>query len=291
MIRLRWFFFILAALFCLAGILQAADAPKSAFNTARVVAAEEAQREAILNKAETLVAEGKALVNKRKYPEGDAKFKEARLEFAKLAGNYVDLQLQKLDNYTRWFKLKWAKSEAVEARKAFADGKYDKAIVQAREVMQIDEIDPVMKDKMQAFVANCQKYIDGEKFHQAIQLEALDPEHSVRHYEIDVSMKQADILIKNKQYIRARDTLEKILVRDPYSIKAMTKLKRVYNELIKMGRIRHYNDTLERMAEIKWKWSEAVLPLPAIKPKSSGPIVSSRGFSGLYRKLNKLSNF
>jgi general secretion pathway protein D len=120
----------------------------------------------------------------------------------------------------------------------------------------------------------CEKAIAASEFREQIALDTVDPGRSLRLTNIAVNMAQAEILIKNQEYMNARDALEAILVKDPYNIKAMRMLKNLYEKIYASASTRRYNEYLETMVVNEWNWSEAVLPKPADKP--SGTLVTKQ---------------
>ena len=114
---------------------------------------------------------------------------------------------------------------------------------------------------------------------------AFDPERPLRKSEIEVSLAQAKILIGNEEYIRARDALEKVLVRDPYNEKATKLLQVVYDKLYQAGKLRRVNEEREIIAENRWNWNQAVFPAPAIKPAQGAVAVEK---SELADKLSEI---
>lgn len=242
-----------------------------------------AERQKKFDNGKALVTKAETLLKEQKFEEAETSFSEARTEFEKLSGPYAMHQLKNLDFDILKLKIEQAKALEQEAHAAFIEKKYDKAIVLYRDAMQIN---PDSSEKLEHLISKCEKEINSVDFKEITDWETFDPERPVRTYEIDASLKQAEVLIKNEQYIRARDTLEKILVRDPYNQKATMLLKDIYVKLFNTGRLRRDNDSLERMAEVRWKWNEAVLPLPAEKPPVK-PEISTSG-KGLYDRLTEI---
>jgi general secretion pathway protein D len=200
------------------------------------------------------------------------------------------------------------------ARQAYAEKKYDKAVIlaNAAQKININAIDQARKFKMECktaplgtkkldglvdeglrktetlrdFEKNCKKQIASDKFEKDTDFPAFDPERPVRQSEIEVSLAQAKVLIGNQEYIRARDALEKVLVRDPYNEKATRILQVVYDKLYQAGKQRRINEEREIIAENRWNWNQAVLPTPAIKPAQGNAVAVEK--SELADKLSEI---
>ena len=221
-----------------------------------------------LNEAIEMIKNGKELASDNEFDEAEAEFNNAIEKINALGGDKAELKLKQLFAYLVSFRLKWEQSLMNDAYAAFGDKNYDLSVIKAREAQSIDQLPENRKAKIQIFVELCEKRMDSLDYKEKTSLtyKDVDPDNKTRNYEIDVAMKNADTLMKNKQYTRARDSLEKILVRDPYNFKATEKLKRLYKKLIVAGKERARSDLLERTTEVIWKWNEPVLPVPAKRP-------------------------
>lgn len=247
------------------------------------------EKQKALNEAVEMIKKGKELASNSEFEEAETEFNNAKEKINALGGDNAELKLKQLLAYLVSFRMKWEQSLMNEAYAAFGDKNYDVAVIKAREAQSIDELPENRKAKIQIFVELCEKRMDSLVFKEktALTYKDVDPDNKTRKYEIDVAMKNADTLIKNKQYTRARDSLEKILVRDPYNFKATEKLKRLYKKLISVGIERKRSDLLERVSEVQWKWNEPVLPVPAKRPDRAETIKEVDG-GGLAEKLSRL---
>jgi general secretion pathway protein D len=249
---------------------------------------ENAERQQRLIDAKALMQEARTLVAEGRFEEADKQLGQSEAILAGLSGDLALLERDKLARMKRQTTILWAKSIEAEARRAYVEKDYDKAIMIARNATRLVGLDPVQRADLQSFIEECEGKIDATQFTDSLAVEVIDPEKEAREYDVDVSVAQARKLLATEQFTRARDTLEKVLVRDPYNVDAMEDLKKIYKELQRRGDLRRHNDFLERIAEVEWKWSEAVLPLPAVKPESAGAAVATRTQSNMYQKLNRL---
>lgn len=248
------------------------------------------KRKVIYDSAAHSVKEGKLLVADQKYTEANIKFVEAEKILESITGKWVQLREKQLINYIKSFRIKWAKSIENEAYREYINKNYDAAIIKVSETQLIPSLPKSLENELKRFVTLCQNKIEQANYKEKTSLEYkdVDPDNKIRNYEIDVAMRKAKMLLSNNQLVRARDAFEKILVRDPYNFKATYELKKLYKSLRKIGIDRRNNDKLERMAEITWKWNEAVLPSPAKRPEAIDTIKAKTGNSTLMNKLDDI---
>lgn len=88
-------------------------------------------------------------------------------------------------------------------------------------------------------------------------------------YDIEVLMKQADVLIKAGRYQLAKDKYEQILLKDIYNYKAIEGLRSVNKQIEKIGTRRLYTQDKERIAEVAWKQTTPILPKVANKGREA----------------------
>jgi len=251
---------------------------------------EEKKRKVIYDSAAKSVKEGKLLVAEKKYTEANVKFLEAEKILESITGKWVKLREKQLIHAIKSFRIKWAKSIENEAYKEYINKNYDAAIIKVSETQLIPSLPKSLENELKRFVTLCQNKIEQDIYKEKTSLnyKDVDPDNKIRNYEIDVAMRKAKMLLSNNQLTRARDAFEKILVRDPYNFKATYELKKLYKTLRKIGIDRRNNDKLERMAEITWKWNEAVLPSPAKRPEAIDTIKAKTGNTTLMNKLDDI---
>ncbi len=291
-----------------------------------VVSAEDMQREENLKKnkeiADPIISgklfeEAKALADKQKFDDAIKLIDNAKADFDKsvkgLTGPAVDILKGKVEDGVASLKSRlgqYIKDIGFEAysacekpdelEKKSADvyyeelkGRYDRTKEILRKAVQADNsLTPGIQkaiDHCDARIrtAEALKLSDIEHSDQENPKFNMDPERPLRLYEMEVSLKQAEVLLDNDEFILARNALEKILARDPYNLKATNLLSNIYQKLYYFAKIRKYNDTLERLTEVRWKWNEPVLPAPAVKPPEEDNVSRSSN-SEMYEKLAKI---
>ena len=142
-------------------------------------------------------------------------------------------------------------------------------------------------DNVQALVTDCGKMEEAYNFRKETSLESIDPDYKRRTDEIKFLLRQAELHYRNRQFAKARDAVEKILVLDPFNQPAVRLLNQVYKKLYQVGLMRAENDAIEQMAEVEWKWNE---PVPSAEKGKEElvPRESSGNRSDLYEKLQKI---
>jgi general secretion pathway protein D len=179
------------------------------------------------------------------------------------------------------------------AEQSYAEEKFDKAIViteSAKKIFSdtVNQLGNLQKniqihsdrleglenaagnavERCASFKDKCEKEIAAADFDEKTSLQTIDLGRQARHADINAYMDKAVVLIKNQEYMKARDSLESILILDPYNMKATRMLKDLYEKLYQAGTNRRYNEYLETITANKWNWNEAVLPIPAEKPQA-----------------------
>ncbi len=168
------------------------------------------------------------------------------------------------------------------AGKTISEANYDSKALQ-----RISKDDPSFYKSVTTFMEDCDKMVEAIQFRNETSLSAVDPDNKRRKANIDVLLRESRILYKNKKYEKVRDNMEKVLVLDPYNQDAMTLLNKTYKKLYDVGMLRRENDALERLAEVEWKWNEAVLPEDSsISEEVPREMTGNR--STLYDKLQKI---
>ena len=127
------------------------------------------------------------------------------------------------------------------------------------------------------------KYETSEKF--------VDPKHADRLYNVDVLFEQGRKLYDDRQYDKARDKFDEILVINPYHVKAIQYIKQISGELYKEGDRRYELTHRERLAEAEWKYVPPIIPRTLSGNKEitgREPIPKDEGTSSIQKKLNDI---
>lgn len=186
-----------------------------------------------------------------------------------------------------------AKDNWENARKIFADISLD--IIRFQEKLNIKSSQlEKMKNNCEKEIEiiftkeeKCEKELAAIDFVEKTSMKNIDTGRDLRLNDINVNLAQAEIYIKNEEYMKARDALETVLMRDPYNIKATRILKNLYEKIFDAARVRRFNEYLETLTINEWNWNEAVLPRPADKPPVE-LITKQADRSSIASKLNDI---
>ncbi len=269
---------------------------------------EDRQRQQKVEVADKLFKKAKKLAVSKKYLEAQQLCEAALKEIDSMPGPFVDLQKQRINAYIVNLILQRVGELEYAARKAFLYKNYEESVSLAKEAVKImdDETDNAENTKnlknytklknfsgsidrsMEKLIKDCRKFISAAKYNEETSLKTIDPENESRKEDINLYLKEAEILYKNKRYEQVRDNLERVLMRDPFNEKAIFLLEKTYRKIYYVAKLRRYNEAIERLSEVEWKQTEGILPTEVIRPPESGPKVSDDTRSSLYEKMQKI---
>ena len=188
----------------------------------------------------------------------------------------------------------WSKNLEEEANASYLNKDYKKSIDlsdnSTNRLNDAKELNPNEKNglKKELLLKNKSKEeLKHTEFEKDISIDTIDPEHKNNKYKIDQYLNSAKVLIKSKQYVNARDILEKILVIDPYNQEAMKLLKNLYKELFSIGNLRKEVEEIDKLAEVVWGFNEPILPKDISRETENVEKVLNKD-SKLYEKLESL---
>ena len=151
----------------------------------------------------------------------------------------------------------WAMDIVAKVEKKSFGKNYAEAIKLCRKAA---EIYPPCKAKMDAKIKRFSVLRDAAARRHADSESKLIPSKKDDNYDIEVLMKQADVLIKAGRYQLAKDKYEQILLNDIYNYKAIEGLRAVNKMIEKIGTRRLYAQDKERIAEVAWEQTTPILP-------------------------------
>jgi general secretion pathway protein D len=151
----------------------------------------------------------------------------------------------------------WARDLAVQAEKESHVTEYEKAIELCKQAI---EIYPPCKKDLEKRIAKYERMKKALARKKEVAESKLIPGKAAQEYEIQVLMKQAQELFWAKQYTKAKDIYEKVLLMNPYNTVAIHQLRVTNRKIREIGTDRKYNTFKERTAEIEWKWATPIIP-------------------------------
>lgn len=254
-------------------------------NAKTIVADEKLKRQAVVDEVNALLKESENLYSKEKFYEANAKCVQAKAKLENITGPFVEQQKKKVENLIAKIKSRWARKLEDDANTAFLEKRYEDSAYLARTALGISN--ERQKD-LDSIIKKSNKHIDAAKYDEKTKLSTIDPDNSTKKYDIDILLKEAKIFMKDDRYEQAKDSLEKILIKDPYNSAATDLLEQVYRKLYMKAQKRRELEVIERMAEVNWNWNQGILPTKAIKPKESGPIEKRSSKAGIFEKLQNI---
>ena len=264
--------------------LSAADDSSSPAVT-EMVQTEQAARKAVIDEVSTLMEESRTLMLQEKFFEASRLCVTAKAKLQQLTGPYAELKMKKLNEFNETLKKRWASKLFYDANVAMQEKRYDEAISLAK---SLSRINPDKEDVANKIIETANSFKKSDDYKNKTALTTIDADNAERKEDIDILLQEAKVLYKNKEYGKAKISLEKILLKDPYNVDATFMLDKLYKREFEAGKQRRENEVLERMYETEWKWNEAVLPTEAVKPEDKGPQEADGSKSGIFEKLNKI---
>ena len=150
----------------------------------------------------------------------------------------------------------WAQKIFGEAEKTAQIGLYDEAIEKCEEAIKVYPLsEPLMRrtiDEYTIMKASAQYKKDTSS-------EELVPEAKNREKRISLLIRQGQTLYNTKQWNRAQEKFNQVMILDPYNITAIDYLRRIYIHESEVGQRRRGAVVLERAAEAMWKM---IAPIP-----------------------------
>ncbi len=179
--------------------------------------------------------------------------------------------------------------------------KCDMAIKECDEAVKSLSSTPKMENLIKRFNAISKRLLamrdrlvirkDSLKYTYETSEKFVDPKKDDRLYNIDVLFEQGRKFYNDRQYDKARDKFEEILVINPYHVKAIQYIKQISGELYKEGDRRYELMHRERITEVEWKYSPPIIPRTLSGNKEitgKDPILKDEGTSSIQKKLNDI---
>lgn len=273
-----------------------------AVDYASILKEESIQRENKVDSVEPLMADAISLRDAQKFKEAIAKCDAAlaRINEMNLGdGPSVIARKSMILQLKNEIRSQWGKVLITEARKfmqkGYGQAKSDQTLSTANLQKAIDLAREARREAPETIAAADEiiklgdKIMKSNKFVQETKLSTLDPDNTSRKEQIAIHLREAQIFYKSRQYSRARDVLEQILVLDPYNDKAVFELKKIYKKLYSFAELRRENEVLERLNELEWKWNNSILPRGDQIVEDRGPQEAvHEGKAQMYEKLQSI---
>jgi type II secretory pathway component GspD/PulD (secretin)/tetratricopeptide (TPR) repeat protein len=217
-----------------------------------------------------------------KYLEAKARLNKISLSQPRIAKKKENIDASLHNLYSDW-----AASLIREAQQLVSVAKVEAAIEKCN---QAGTYDPSRRELMDERI---RKYRDLKKqleLKEMTKPELIDNEKEQRDFDTKVALEQGKVFLKNRRYADARDKFEKVLLTDPYEVSAIRYLRQINEELDQVGVEKYHQVVSERIAEVRWRWSEPVNPVMS----DAGPDARSQvvrkgdGESGIRAKMKNI---
>ena len=162
-------------------------------------------------------------------------------------------EVQKMISNSYYF---WARKIFNEAEKTAQIGLYDEAIEKCEEAIKVYPLsEPIMRKTIDEYTI----MKSSAQYKKDTSEEELIPEAKNRVKRISVLIRQGQTLYNTKQWNRAQEKFNQVIILDPYNITAIDYLRRIYIHESEVGQRRQGAVYLEREAEALWKM---ISPIP-----------------------------
>ena len=162
-------------------------------------------------------------------------------------------EVQKMISNSYYF---WARKIFNEAEKTAQIGLYDEAIEKCEEAIKVYPLsEPIMRKTIDEYTI----MKSSAQYKKDTSEEELIPEAKNRVKRISVLIRQGQTLYNTKQWNRAQEKFNQVIILDPYNITAIDYLRRIYIHESEVGQRRQGAVYLEREAEALW---EMISPIP-----------------------------
>ena len=261
-IKLSYIFFLLIP--CLSGKIFAQNQPSpQQVSAPEITAMVNKQIEDNEKETKAILKEINELTKAGLFEKAAAKFKIVHQKYQESGQtDYIKAKLKELKGKENDFYMKWANYLESQANAAYLNRNWNESIKLANESIKILEKSNNVSDEKikreQKILEESERQLANQEFHKATSLSKLLPREKQTVYDIDLFFVKADTFIKNKQYEKARDALEHILVLEPYNFKAMYMLKDLYKKLFSVAKTRGDVEIREKMAQVKWAYSQPI---------------------------------
>ncbi|MBO7088517.1 MAG: hypothetical protein J6W70_01315, partial [Lentisphaeria bacterium] len=162
-------------------------------------------------------------------------------------------EVQKMISQSYYY---WARKIFNEAEKTAQIGLYDEAIEKCEEAIKVYPLsEPIMRKTIEEYKV----MKASQEYKRDTSAAELIPEALNREKRISILIRQGQTLYNTKQWNKAQEKFNQVMILDPYNITAIDYLRRIYVNEAKAGERRQGVVFLECAAEAMW---ELIAPIP-----------------------------
>lgn len=152
----------------------------------------------------------------------------------------------------------WAEKLALDADEAASVSQFAEAIRLCREAILIY---PELKTQLEKKIARYEQMMKSASRKLEVEESRLIKDKDETDYNIQLFLRQAQLLAQTGQLLEARRKFEQVLLLNPYRIEAIQGLRAVNIRIEQAARVRRDKTTsMERITEVEWKWASPIRP-------------------------------
>ncbi|MCQ2396649.1 MAG: tetratricopeptide repeat protein, partial [Lentisphaeria bacterium] len=151
-------------------------------------------------------------------------------------------------------------------------------------------IPPLAEDRMKKEVVVLQGVREETTIRSLSSVNNLIPDLAEHDLNVRLALKQGQVYLQNGRYAQARECFEQALVEDPYCLAAIRALAKIDETMASAANEKLETIIKDRMAEVRWKWSDPVTPLMAgsADSASSQTIRKNDDIQGINKRLDDI---
>ena len=232
------------------------------------------------------------LISAHLFEKASLQIEEIRKLTSKLGSSkYVAEQLQSVEKLEKKMYREWSVYLENKAKSSSLNKEWDDSLNYAQEsIKKLETKDissPLTVVKNREIIEKAEHGLATQKFDDVTSMETLIPDYGQEKTDIEKFFVLAETYSKSKEYEKARDMLEKILILEPYNYKAMYELKQMYQKVAATGRKRKYMQMKERLAQTEWGYTPPIKT--QIPKKDIIPITETKDSSlSIEKKLESI---
>ena len=263
-----------------AGVFEAAaEEPKASAAAQKAVVdgetglsqKERAARQARFAAQDEKLTAARKLYAEQKYDEATKVFEAILVDLEKDRGLIADERRAVFRRELAKIRREWANSVMFRARLAAVEKRYADAISIATDVQNIDA---GSKEEAAKLIEYCTQMQKGEEAKTAVSLDKANPDLAHNRKTIDRLLREAEVFYRQKRLEEARSRAERVFLIDPYNVRAVDLMSRIYRQIYSYGLHRHEADTMGMVAYSDWQWAEPVFTVSVdstVRPGTEHP--------------------
>ena len=248
-----------------------------------------------------MLKEADELFAKKEYEQALRKTEDVlqglHLELSGVKSENARLRFIMVRRRAREIRHAWGQEDLMKARHLAADGKLnDAGNLAARVVVRatdMPECDPKPDEKLlkeaNALLRECRNLEKTEALRRDVALEKAQSEkYKDEQKQIAKLLREAESLMRAKQYDAALAKVEQVFIFDPLNSDAMLMASKLYQLFYKYGRERGRTDAVSKNSYSQWQWAEPVF----MHSNSAGivrdGIIKENDNQKVYNKLSRI---